>query len=780
MLLASFLKRSRKYLVAALILSVLIIGVSAPSAEAAFDLETSSDCGWDPVCGIFVGLQQFVIMIFLWFGKLWAVFLELVVKGTVFLIRYGTEMVDSEAVRSGFRATLGLTNLLFVLTIIIIAFATILRFENYSIKKMLPKLIIAALLVNFSLLIAGLMIDMSNVFTNYFLQGGVEANGIASAFNPQQLLVSPTNKTGKVKLEGYGFGLFLKILLAISIAVFMTMLMTLTMVWVMIMVLVRNVWIIFLLIVMPLIWGFWVLPFFQKHWSKWWENFIKWVTYLPSTTFFLWLAVRVAQNDAFKASFGGPDAQLDFSAVNTSILDKGGEGLFSIIIRMLIVLGLIIGGLRVSKAFAVIGAAAMLTGVGFLTKMGLGIVGKGSTSLFSGAAAFAGASAGGPGGRLATARRWGGKFFGVGATAKTLGRGAASIGAAAAGRLANRTSGGYRESSTVNPDGSINLEPASRTGRFFEGAKDALLGTKGNVYGRTTEWLSKKAAGLGFTNVASFLAKTSASGRSAIEEEKKKLDALSPAARAALYGSKAPKTIAQKIAELLTAEESHELDKLEDALKENGGSLTEYGQHVRTMNPGVAAENIEILKKLVAHNPIHAAELMPGSMTTEKAMKRATTGDIQQWTKGTFEQLEKMGLVTNYHRKAWAAKDSEAHSEVLASTLKKLGDVVAKLDDTKYGALKADFALVAANGRGGDLMDRVGGHLKRLSDDKAFDKSTLSADSIDTLELAQELRRVIPRTKAKSEHSSHDYGGYRPTEGAKKFLSSIAEAAEIK
>ena len=86
-----------------------------------------------------------------------------------------------------------IANLGFVLVIIIIAFTTIIRFKEYEAKKLLPKLIAAAIIVNFSFVIAITIINFSNVFTNFFLKERIGAQTssistvITGAFNPQRL-----------------------------------------------------------------------------------------------------------------------------------------------------------------------------------------------------------------------------------------------------------------------------------------------------------------------------------------------------------------------------------------------------------------------------------------------------------------------------------------------------------------------------------------------------------------------------------------------------------------
>jgi len=62
-----------------------------------------------------------------------------------------------------------LCNMFFIVILLVIAFATILRVEGYDIKKMVPKLIIMAILINFSKTICGLIIDAADLIMNAFV-----------------------------------------------------------------------------------------------------------------------------------------------------------------------------------------------------------------------------------------------------------------------------------------------------------------------------------------------------------------------------------------------------------------------------------------------------------------------------------------------------------------------------------------------------------------------------------------------------------------------------------
>ena len=125
-------------------------------------------------------------------GLIASVFVEI----GAYLINWGitinTNLIGDSLVARGFGITLDIVNLGFVLAIILMAFATILRIESYDMKKMLWKLIVAALLVNFSLTIAGVFLDFTGVFSQFFIDRVQGAAGfstaLANAFNPQFLL----------------------------------------------------------------------------------------------------------------------------------------------------------------------------------------------------------------------------------------------------------------------------------------------------------------------------------------------------------------------------------------------------------------------------------------------------------------------------------------------------------------------------------------------------------------------------------------------------------------
>lgn len=88
----------------------------------------------------------------------------------------------SQATEAGFNFTLGLANLFLVLILLVIAFAFIFKLETFQAKKALPRLIIIALLLNFSWLFVNILVDIGSIIYNTLLPPG--ANLFTTAMSP--------------------------------------------------------------------------------------------------------------------------------------------------------------------------------------------------------------------------------------------------------------------------------------------------------------------------------------------------------------------------------------------------------------------------------------------------------------------------------------------------------------------------------------------------------------------------------------------------------------------
>ena len=82
----------------------------------------------------------------------------------------------------GWTLTRNLTNIFFVLALLAIGLGTALRINSYQAKKALPALIGIALLVNFTPLICGLVVDASNIVMNFFMKDGLSGGNTFSNY----------------------------------------------------------------------------------------------------------------------------------------------------------------------------------------------------------------------------------------------------------------------------------------------------------------------------------------------------------------------------------------------------------------------------------------------------------------------------------------------------------------------------------------------------------------------------------------------------------------------
>ena len=281
-------------------------------------------------------------------------------------LRTNAIVAQTPVVTVGWGITRDLANLGFVIVILIIAFATALRIEKYGMKQTLSKLIIIALLINFSLTIAGVFLDFAGVITNFFISKAslspmAFAGALAAAFNPQKLLEAQDAETKIGGISGFGTGMIAAIL-NVFFAAFFTIVATIAMFALGIMLFIRFITLTILLVLMPLAWLCYALPATSKYWGEWWQKFVRWVIFAPVTSFFIYLAVLVTATKSESTSplsataLGNDPATISAGGVNLSDVLVG--GIAGTIGQMIAVIGLLIGGLIAANSLGIAGAKA--------------------------------------------------------------------------------------------------------------------------------------------------------------------------------------------------------------------------------------------------------------------------------------------------------------------------------------------------------------------------------------------------------------------------------------
>ena len=207
-----------------------------------------------------------------------------------------------------------LVNLVLIIGMIIIAVATMLRIEKWGWKNTLWKLVVVALLVNFSLIIPGMVIDVSNFLSFYFLNAakGENANlglailksfgfaisnnqATAPAFLDQgvaQIAGGSETTEGVIDYaarQGY-VAKFLLIAIALILIGFFAILTLFATFLVMIL---RAVLMCILLVVAPLTFASWIFPATASYFRKWWSFFIQWCLVPVIFSFLLYTSITI-------------------------------------------------------------------------------------------------------------------------------------------------------------------------------------------------------------------------------------------------------------------------------------------------------------------------------------------------------------------------------------------------------------------------------------------------------------------------------------------------------
>ena len=210
---------------------------------------------------------------------------------TFFALRFLIEIagyngfIDSPAVTVGWVMIRDITNMIFVIVLLVISFGTILGLEQYEYKKLLVKLLMAAIVVNFSRIICGLIIDVGQVVMITFVNGiaATASGNLVNMFHVDKIFQLSSGNSARV-------GTYSEIFIASVAAVTFSVIMLVTMLTFLFVLLARMVVLWILIVLSPFAFVLNVLPQTEKYASEWWGQFGGHVLAGPVVVFFLWLS----------------------------------------------------------------------------------------------------------------------------------------------------------------------------------------------------------------------------------------------------------------------------------------------------------------------------------------------------------------------------------------------------------------------------------------------------------------------------------------------------------
>jgi hypothetical protein len=348
---------AKKKFVLILVFLVIIAGIFIASAVLADGTTTTATPAPEEV-GVVTRFLAGIIETFVSFA---GGILLLEVKILIMIVGYN-EFLKSTAVTNGWVIVRDLCNMFFIVVLLAIAIATILKIEMYHYKKLLGRLLIMAILINFSKTICGLVIDFAQVLMMTFVNGFSAAAGgnFVEALKLDKIMqIEPGQEVNGAKILGaYLLALLMIIVSCVVVGVMIAVfLMRIVMLWI-------------LIVLSPAAYLLSTFPQGQKYAAQWWSQFGNYVIVGPVLAFFLWLSL-LSVSTLSSTDVPPPLAGEENVEQRVAISKVAGEQeMFGFIIAI----GMLIGGLVITQQMGVMGSSLAGGAVAGMRKYGMAAI----------------------------------------------------------------------------------------------------------------------------------------------------------------------------------------------------------------------------------------------------------------------------------------------------------------------------------------------------------------------------------------------------------------------
>jgi hypothetical protein len=150
----------------AAVLAFVVIGLILPSGFAEAGSVTTL------INTLLLVMSKVLEWIILFVGRLVIIMVDVIIQ-----VAQYNHFTDATPVREGWPLVRDITNMFFIVLLLVTAFGTIVQYQKLHYRQILPKLLLMAVLVNFSKTLIGLLIDFSQVLMLTFVNGFKAAAG---------------------------------------------------------------------------------------------------------------------------------------------------------------------------------------------------------------------------------------------------------------------------------------------------------------------------------------------------------------------------------------------------------------------------------------------------------------------------------------------------------------------------------------------------------------------------------------------------------------------------
>ena len=286
-----------------------------------------------------------------------------------------------------------LANILIIGIFVFIAISLILGLKEYGQKKMIARVLLIAVLMNFSLLFTKIVIDASNfaAYSIYSQTAKVPGGGSVPTFSIADKILSPLHITGvwdtsalalRVAqqtdggaMKAFLFGLFGFFILAI---------LALIILYGAFLIIARAILFFILMLTAPIAYASYLSPHFEASqfgWSAWWKSLINNAAFAPLLMVFLSISILVMQSasktvtgtDTFGALLNAPQAQVLGDGWRVLFVYIIGTGMLFASFRLSSSLAGSISGVRAGQMLAGLPLVGAAVGAGFIGQRTIGL-----------------------------------------------------------------------------------------------------------------------------------------------------------------------------------------------------------------------------------------------------------------------------------------------------------------------------------------------------------------------------------------------------------------------
>lgn len=280
-------------------------------------------------------------------------------------------------------------NLFFILTLLFIAFATIFQIDSFNYKKSLGKLLLMALLVNFSFPIARFVIDVANVPMYFFMENMFENKSAAKAQDVASVAFGTSNLEAAILGKSdFGYSDIAgdkDITTKLLVGIIFMFLFGVSLLVLAILFLIRALMLVVLIIFSSVGFAGMVIPGFRSYATKWWDNLLKYAFFGPAAMLLMLVSIKFLEG--FNAGIG---SAAKIASENVKLAPEGGTYLASMVAVMAPIIMIWIS-ITVGQTMGIQGAGAVTGNAQKFSKWAgrKGAKGLGYTGAFVGTAGVA-------------------------------------------------------------------------------------------------------------------------------------------------------------------------------------------------------------------------------------------------------------------------------------------------------------------------------------------------------------------------------------------------------